>query len=107
MGSYDEELKRYCMMKAIEQRKEEDMWMIEETEPLFSANSSEETVNTLPVLLAIGGILWVIDKIEKGVRAFLAVPWIHQYVRPYLTFGNFFVLAVVWLFIRHMRSGNK
>jgi len=103
VGDYDEQLKRYCIMKAIRQQEEEEMEMF-----FFSDEEDEgESANVLPFLLVVGAVLWVIDKIDKEVRAFLSIPWVSQYVKPYLTWGNLFVVLLVWLFIRYMRGRNK
>jgi len=108
MDRYGEELKRHCIMMAIKRKQEEEKKIEEELNALFHEECEQvcRDTNALPVLLLIGGVLWIIDQIDRIVRGFLAVSWVKEYICPFLTVGNFLVLIMVWLFIRYMRGGG-
>jgi hypothetical protein len=111
MGDYNEELKRYCMMLAVKQRQEEEEELKRSLASMFD-REEEETGDPgagLLMLLALGGALWVIDKIDRALIKFMKTPLIREYIVPFLTVENVVCIFIVGLFIRHMymRSGEN
>ncbi|MBA1337201.1 MAG: hypothetical protein HPY66_3638 [Firmicutes bacterium] len=110
MGDYNEELKRYCMMLAVKQREEEEEEMRRSLASM-SCREEEETGDPgagLLMLLAIGGALWVIDKVDRALTKFMKEPLISEYVAPFMTTENVVWIFIIGLIARHvyMRGGG-
>ncbi|NPV44826.1 MAG: hypothetical protein HPY70_12770 [Firmicutes bacterium] len=104
MGDYNEELKRYCMMLAVKQREEEEEEMRRSLASM-SYRKEEETGNPgagLLMLLAMGGVLWVIDKVDRTLTKFMKAPLISEYVEPFLTTENVVWIFIIGLIVRYM-----
>ncbi len=108
MGNYDEELKRHCMMLAVRQRQEEEEELKKSLSSMFSQRTEENGSPGygLLMLLAMGGVLWVIDKVDKALIKFMKLPWVREYLILFLTVENLVCIFVAWFIIRRMRSGK-